>query len=92
MALTIKRFEIISKALGDPNRIKILKAVKDQASIQCTDIFEMISLSQPAISHHTKVLIEAGLLIPEKQGRNYKYTLDKEVLGEYMNFLAEIKG
>jgi len=90
MSSNTKRFEIISKALGDPHRIKILKAVKNQAWMQCADIIEIINLSQPAVSHHIKLLIEAGLMVAEKEGRNYKYNLDKNTFGDYMKFLAEM--
>jgi ArsR family transcriptional regulator len=87
-----KSIERISKALGDPHRIKILKAVRKQEWMQCADICEIIDLTQSAVSHHIKQLIDAGLLIPEKEGRNIKYSIDKAVVADYMNFLKEIKG
>lgn len=92
MTLNTKRFEVISKALGDPQRIKILKAVKVQAWMQCADIIEIIDLSQPAVSHHIKLLVESGLLVAEKEGRNYKYSLDKNVFEDYIKFLTQIMG
>ncbi len=58
--------------------------------MQCADIIEIINLSQPAVSHHIKLLIEAGLMVAEKEGRNYKYNLDKNTFGDYMKFLAEM--
>lgn len=60
--------------------------------MQCADIIEIINLSQPAVSHHIKLLIEAGLLVAEKEGRNYKYSLDKNAFGDYIKFLVEIAG
>jgi len=90
MIVNVKRFEVISKALGDPHRIKILKAVKVQAWMQCADIIEIIDLSQPAISHHIKLLIKAGLLLAEKEGRNYKYSLNKNAFEDYIKFLTEV--
>lgn len=87
-----KDIERISKALGDPHRIKILQSVTKQDWMQCADICELIDLTQSAVSHHIKQLVDAGLLIPEKEGRNIKYTIDKKVIAEYMNFLKEIKG
>lgn len=90
--MDIKQIERISKALGDPHRIKIMQAVKQREWMQCADICEIIDLTQSAISHHIKQLVDAGLLIPEKEGRNIKYTIDKEVITSYMNFLMEMKG
>ena len=86
--MDLKSVERISKAIGDPHRIKILQAVKKQGCMPCADICDMIDLTQSSISHHVKQLVDAGLLIPEKEGRNVKYTLDKKVLNDYTKFLT----
>lgn len=88
--MDLKTVERISKAIGDPHRIKILQAVKKQGCMPCAQICELIDLTQSSISHHMKQLTDAGLLIPEKEGRNIKYTLDRKVLGEYMRFLTTL--
>jgi ArsR family transcriptional regulator, arsenate/arsenite/antimonite-responsive transcriptional repressor len=85
-----KQFERISKALGDPYRIKIIRMVQKQDWMQCADIIETIDLTQSAISHHIKQLTDSGLLIAEKIGRSVKYTIDKDVLSAYINFLQSI--
>ncbi|WP_298739766.1 metalloregulator ArsR/SmtB family transcription factor [uncultured Chitinophaga sp.] len=86
--MDLKSVERISKAIGDPHRIKILQAVKKQGCLPCADICNMIDLTQSSISHHVKQLTDAGLLIAEKEGRNVRYTLDKKLLNEYTRFLA----
>ena len=55
--------------------------------MQCGDIVEKLTLSQPAISHHIKQLVEAGLLIPEKEGRTMRYTINKDVFADYTQYL-----
>jgi ArsR family transcriptional regulator, arsenate/arsenite/antimonite-responsive transcriptional repressor len=50
----------------------------------------VLDLAQPSISHHVKILIEAGLIEPEKEGRNHKYTLNDDVLNEYRNYLGKL--
>ncbi len=85
-----KEIERISKALGDPHRLRIMQEVKKQEWLQCSQICDMIELAQPSISHHIKQLIDAGLLIAEKEGRNIKYTIDKEVFSEYINYLNSL--
>lgn len=82
-----KDIERISKALGDPNRIRILEEVKKHGWRQCADICDMMSLAQPSVSHHIKQLTDAGLLLSEKEGRNIKYTIDKEVFDDYLKFI-----
>jgi len=88
-----KKFEKISRALSDPSRIVILqKFRKKRDCLYCAEIHEMLDLAQPSISHHLKQLTDADLLIPEKEGRNLKYTLNKEVLDDYIAFLSALKG
>ena len=87
-----KDIERISKALGDPNRIQILEEVKKYGYRQCADICGTINLAQPSVSHHLKQLVEADLLLSQKEGRNLKYVLNQEVLDEYIACLNELKG
>lgn len=83
-----KDFERISKALGDPHRLRILQEVKKNSGTQCAHIVDMLDLAQPSVSHHIKQLIDAGLLISQKEGRNISYSIDKEVLAEYIKYLT----
>ena len=84
--------EKISKALGDSNRLKILHHISHKGgSGQCSEILQVLDLAQPSISHHIKILVEADLIEPEKEGRNHKYTLRSEVLNEYLQFLGKLK-
>jgi len=86
--LEIKEIERISKALGDPYRLKIMQAInKQQDWMQCGCIVEMLDLAQSTVSHHVKQLIDADLVIVEKDGRNIKYMVNKEVFTSYINFL-----
>jgi ArsR family transcriptional regulator len=93
MALNFKQVEKISKALGDSNRLKILHHISNKGGCgQCAEIQHVLDLAQPSISHHVKILIEAGLIEPEKEGRNHKYTLNDTVLTEYRSFLGKLTG
>ena len=93
VALNFKQIEKISKALGDSSRLKILHHISNKGgSGQCSEIQHVLDLAQPSISHHVKILIEAGLIEPEKEGRNHKYTLNDEVLNEYRNFIGKLTG
>ena len=87
--LDFKKIERISKALGDTYRLKILESVRRQSSecMQCGDIVEMLDLSQSAVSHHIKQLVDADLLIAEKDGRKIRYTLNKDVFAAYSDFI-----
>ena len=88
--LDLKKIEKISKALGDPFRLKVMDMIKKQKNpCQCTAIVESLELAQSTISHHIKQLVDADLLIAEKDGRNASYQINKEVLGAYINFLNQ---
>lgn len=91
--LSWKQVEKISKALGDPNRLKILFHISHKGgSGQCSEIVDVIDLSQPSISHHIKILVEAGLIEPEKEGRNHKYTINEAVVKEYTTIIGHLIG
>jgi ArsR family transcriptional regulator, arsenate/arsenite/antimonite-responsive transcriptional repressor len=92
MALSTKQIEKISKALGDANRLKILQHISKKGGCgQCADIQEESPLAQPSVSHHIKVLVEAGLIEAEKEGRNHKYILNEKLLKEYTNSITQLK-
>jgi len=58
------------RVLGDPARLRLLSLIASmgEACAAC-DLVEPIGVSQPTISHHLKVLYEAGLVEREKRGR-----------------------
>ena len=92
MALTWKQIEKISKALGDANRLRILQHISKKGGCgQCAEIQDVIELTQPSISHHVKILTEAGLIEPEKEGRNHKYTLNEKLLAEYTEMIDNLR-
>lgn len=87
-SLTIKQVEKISKALGDPYRLKIMEIIsKRQSCVQCCEVLELFDLAQSTMSHHLKQLVEADLLISEKEGRNLKFVINKEVCSAYSEYV-----
>lgn len=56
-------------ALGDPVRLRLLSIVSSHGAVCSCHLEEPLSKSQPTISHHTKVLAEAGLIVGEKRGK-----------------------
>ncbi len=58
------------KAVADPTRLRLLSLVaahEGQEACVC-DLTEPVGLSQPTVSHHLKVLVDAGLLTRDKRG------------------------
>ena len=90
--MDVKKAEKISKALADPNRLKILKEIKKcKECLYCVDLNNIINLSQPSIAHHLKLLMEADLLNSDKDGRNVRYYLNNKLLDEYISFIEGLK-
>jgi ArsR family transcriptional regulator, arsenate/arsenite/antimonite-responsive transcriptional repressor len=70
------------KALADPTRIGIVNRLAGAVELCVCDLTEAFELSQPTISHHLRVLREAGLVHARKQGTWSYYRLDREAVGE----------
>jgi ArsR family transcriptional regulator, arsenate/arsenite/antimonite-responsive transcriptional repressor len=87
--LSLKQVEKISKALGDPYRLKIMKIVgSSDTCTQCCDVSAEFNLAQSTMSHHIKQLIDAELLIADKDGRNLKFVINKEVCNAYASYIT----
>lgn len=63
------------KALGDPVRWAIVSELRGGTRCAC-ELADVADVSAPLLSHHLKVLREAGLISGEKRGRWIDYTLD----------------
>jgi ArsR family transcriptional regulator, arsenate/arsenite/antimonite-responsive transcriptional repressor len=56
-------------ALSDPVRLRLLSIVASEGEVCSCNLEGPLNKSQPTISHHTRVLSEAGLIVGEKRGR-----------------------
>jgi len=84
-----QRMAIIAKALGDPVRLQLVDVLRKHAGKVCVcELVPLFDLSQPTISHHLKVLREAGLVESERQGLWAYYYVLPGVLDELAGWLA----
>src|SRR5690606_37289705 len=56
-------------ALGDPVRLRLLSLIAAAGELCSCDMVEPLGKSQPTVSHHTRILAEAGLIEGDKRGR-----------------------
>jgi ArsR family transcriptional regulator len=63
------RLAQVYAALADPVRLRLLSLIAAAGEVCSCDLLEPLGKSQPTISHHTKVLAEAGLITGDKRGR-----------------------
>jgi ArsR family transcriptional regulator len=70
------------KALADPTRIGIVNRLASAPELCVCDLTSAFELSQPTISHHLKILREAGLVEAERRGTWGFYRLNRAAVGE----------
>lgn len=80
---------LICKALGDANRLEIVKMLSDGEKCGCR-LLERFSITQPTLSHHMKTLVDCGLVNDRKQGKWHYYSLNPEALSFLRTFLDEL--
>jgi ArsR family transcriptional regulator, arsenate/arsenite/antimonite-responsive transcriptional repressor len=89
----------VIKALSDPNRVKLLKILQEKTMCVC-EIREALSIAQPTVSKHLKILEAAGLVGHVKDGLwvNYHLTDGRtspyaaSLLGQLKHWLADDPG
>ena len=75
-----KKTAVIFKALGDENRIRILKLLRTGEKCACK-LLEEINVTQPTLSHHMKILCDSGIVIGRKEGKWMHYSISEEGAG-----------
>lgn len=93
--LTREQAEAISplvKALADPVRLRLLSLVASHSGGEACvcDLNDAFELSQPTISHHLKVLHEAGLLDRDKRGVWVYYRVNEGALRDFGTLLGGV--
>ena len=83
-------FARILKSVADPTRLRLVSLIaghEQQEACVC-DLTEPVGLGQPTVSHHLKILVDAGVLRREKRGVWSYYALEASALNRISEFLA----
>jgi ArsR family transcriptional regulator, arsenate/arsenite/antimonite-responsive transcriptional repressor len=79
----------IAKALGDPVRLQLVDVLQKHAGKVCVcELVPLFSLSQPTVSHHLKVLRDAGIVGSERKGLWAYYYVIPDALKEFTSWLS----
>jgi ArsR family transcriptional regulator len=70
------------RALGDPARLRLLSLISCCGEACACDLVDEVGVSQPTVSHHLKVLYEAGLVDKERRGKWIHYWVVPEAMAE----------
>jgi ArsR family transcriptional regulator len=87
----------VFKALSDPARLRILEFLWRPDAACCSlqdkvcacDLETLLGLSQPSVSHHMKILVQADLVTAEKEGRWVYYRVNRARFRELSQFLGQ---
>jgi ArsR family transcriptional regulator, arsenate/arsenite/antimonite-responsive transcriptional repressor len=85
------KIEKISKALADGTRLRILEAVSQAGgNMNCGEIVSMRGVTPATVSHHLKILSEAGLIACRRRGQFVYSEAVPETIAAYTQALAKI--
>jgi ArsR family transcriptional regulator len=76
------------RALADPARVGIVNLLSADDEVCVCTLTEALELSQPTVSHHLRLLREAGLVSVQKRGTWSYYRLERDVLQDLRAALA----
>ena len=83
------RMAAVAKALGDPVRLQLVDVLRKHAGKVCVcELVPLFDLSQPTVSHHLKVLREAGIVGSERVGLWAYYFVIPDALKELSAWLS----
>lgn len=81
----------ICKALGDNNRLRIIRLLSDGEKCGCK-LLEAFNFTQPTLSHHMKILTDCAMVEARKDGRWQHYSINSRTLREFMDCLDTLSG
>jgi ArsR family transcriptional regulator, arsenate/arsenite/antimonite-responsive transcriptional repressor len=84
------RVEKISKALADGTRLRILEAISRRDRVNCGQIVSLRGVTPATVSHHLKILSEAGLIACCREGQFIYNQAVPETMEAYTRALAKI--
>lgn len=77
------------KALADENRLRILELLQGGERCACV-LLENLHLSQPTLSHHMKILCDAGFVTGRKEGKWIYYSLNRDAARELEQLIQDL--
>src|SRR5579859_6187905 len=85
-----KKIEQISKALGDETRLRIYEVIAANKNLTCGELVTLHGVTPATISHHLKILADAGLIECRKEGQFVYSRTVPGTIAEYGAALARV--
>lgn len=90
--MTRQQIEKISKALADQTRLRIFEAISWRPKMTCGDLVSLRGVTPATVSHHLKVLHDAGLIECRKKGLFVHSQPVPQAIAKYAQALAKMAG
>ena len=87
--MTTSDVALICKALGDPNRLGIVRMLSDGEKCGCR-LLERFDITQPTLSHHMKILVECDLVNDRKEGKWHYYSLNNKTISMFIEYIDNL--
>lgn len=75
------------KALADPTRFRMVQETAAAGELSCGQIAEHFDVSQPTISHHLKILVDANILVQRSEGKHHFTSVNQALLKRVTDLL-----
>lgn len=85
-----ERIEQISKALGDETRLRIFEAINSREEMTCGEIVSLRDVTPATVSHHLRILVDAGLIETRREGQFVYSRANSETIDEYTRALSAL--
>ena len=82
---------LICKALGDENRVQIIKMLTGGELCACK-ILDAFNITQPTLSHHMKILTDCNLVNCRKEGKWTYYSINRKKVSELKDAVSQFTG
>ena len=87
-----RRVDGVFAALGDPGRRALVESVAERGSATATELAAELPVSRQAVAKQLATLADAGLLEARREGRETRYVVTPEPLGDAMQWIVDVGG
>jgi ArsR family transcriptional regulator len=82
----------VLKALADPTRFAMVQKIAAEGELTCSEVAEGSALSQPTVSHHLKILTDAGVITVRNEGKRHHLSVNHALLGAAFDLAPALLG
>jgi DNA-binding transcriptional ArsR family regulator len=79
----------VLKALGHAKRFRMVQEIAEAGELSCGQIAARFPVAQPTISHHLKILTDAGVLVMRREGQHGFAAVNRELIAEAVALLPD---